>query len=221
MHEERNVLYFLINPFNPLVECALAFVGVKPFIHAVFRPFSLSEWKFEIALFHKVDTCHAVLDTASQGQASLEPSPSPLTGEGERSSDEGDIKYIQTTALDTVSQEHANLPLSKGEDRMLNERKRINSILGEGSSCRVNDRTRHTALDAVSQEHANFEPSPSPLTGEGERSSDEGDIKYIQTTALEESPQFHASHQASASPPMPGLFSCTDAEQITEITDNR
>ena len=41
------------------------------------------------------------------------------------------------TALDSVLQEHAILPLSKGEDRMLNERKRINSILGEGSSCRV------------------------------------------------------------------------------------
>jgi hypothetical protein len=78
-------------------------------------------------------------------------------------------------------------PLSLGEDRMLNERKRINSILGEGSSCRVNDRTRHTAPDTASQGHASlessllqgegFEPSPSPLTGEGERSSDEGDIK--------------------------------------------
>lgn len=39
--------------------------------------------------------------------------------------------------------------------------------------------------------------------------------------ALEESPQFHASHQASASPPTLGLFSCTDAEQITEITDKQ
>ena len=69
------------------------------------------------------------------------------------------------TALDAVSQGHAILPLSKGEDRMLNERKRINSILGEGSSCRVNDRTRHAVLDTTLQEQASLEPSPSPLTG--------------------------------------------------------
>ena len=43
--------------------------GVKPFAHAVFRPFSLSEWKFEIVLFQGVDTCHAVLDSASQEHA--------------------------------------------------------------------------------------------------------------------------------------------------------
>ena len=35
-----------------------------------------------------------------------------------------------------IEQEN-NLPLSKGEDRMLNEHKRIDSILGEGSSRRV------------------------------------------------------------------------------------
>ena len=79
--------------------------------------------------------------------------------------------------LDTASQDQTILPLSKGEDRMLNERKRINSILGEGSSCRVNDRRRHAVLDTAPQEQASLEPYPSPLTGEGERSSDEGDIK--------------------------------------------
>ena len=139
----------------------------------------MSEWEIKIVLTRGANDRfrHTAPDTASQEHASLEPSPSPLTGEGERSSDEGDIKYIQATAPDTASQEQTILPLSKGEDRMLNERKRINSILGEGSSCRVNDRTRHAVLDTTSQGHANLEPSPSPLTGEGERSSDEGDIK--------------------------------------------
>ena len=60
----------LINPFNPLVECAFAFGGggVKPFVHAVFRPFSLSKWKFEIVLSRGVDTCQAVLNAISQEQ---------------------------------------------------------------------------------------------------------------------------------------------------------
>ena len=75
--------------------------GVKPFVHAVFRPFSLIEWKFEIVFSRGVND------------------------------------RFRHTAFDAVLQEQAILPLSKGEDRMLNERKRINSILGEGSSCRV------------------------------------------------------------------------------------
>ena len=68
MHEERNLLYFLINPFNPLVECALAFGG-KQFIDAVFRPFSLSEWKLEIVLFQGIDTYQAVLNALTQEHA--------------------------------------------------------------------------------------------------------------------------------------------------------
>ena len=174
--------------------------GVKPFVHATFRPFSLSEWEFEIVLFQGVDTyqavlnaltqehakqyiypshsqtarfgnpafcinnkilaswisdlrskmtipCHAVLDSVSQEQTKQYTYPRhPELDSGSIQDDflsisinRFRVKHGMTIkgALDTVSREHAILPLSKGEDRMLNERKRINSILGEGSSCRV------------------------------------------------------------------------------------
>ena len=40
MRTTWSLVHKLINPFNPLVECALAFGGggVKPFIDAVFKP---------------------------------------------------------------------------------------------------------------------------------------------------------------------------------------
>ena len=70
MLNKWNLLYMLINPFNPLVECAFAFGGggVKPFVQAVFRLFSLSEWELEIVLFRGVNTCHTVLNAISQEQ---------------------------------------------------------------------------------------------------------------------------------------------------------
>ena len=189
--------------------------GVKPFVHAVFRPFLLSEWKIKIVLFQGVDTCHAGLHALTQEHAKqyIYPCHSQTARFGNPAfcinnkdliswisdlrskmtiscqavldsvSQEQTEQYIYSRhpeldsgaiqndflsisinrfrvkhgmtikgALDTASQEHAILPLSKGEDRMLNERKRINSILGEGSSCGVD--TCHAAPNAISQEHA-------------------------------------------------------------------
>ena len=129
---KRNLLYMLINPFNPLVECAFAFGGVKPFVHATFRPFSLSEWEFEIVLFQGIDTSHAVLNAISQVHSKQYIYPRhPELDSGAIQDDflsisinRFRVKHGMTIkgALDTVSREHAILPLSKGEDRMLNER---------------------------------------------------------------------------------------------------
>ena len=106
--------------------------------------------------------CHAVLDALSQEHAKQYIYPRhPELDSGSIQDDflsisinRFRVKHGMTIkgALDTASQEHAILPLSKGEDRMLNERKRINSILGEGSSCGVD--TCHAVPNAISQEHA-------------------------------------------------------------------
>ena len=106
--------------------------------------------------------CHAEHDSVSQEQAKQYIYPChPELDSGSIQDDflsisinRFRVKHGMTIqgAPDTASQEHAILPLSKGEDRMLNERKRINSILGEGSSCGVD--TCHAAPNAISQEHA-------------------------------------------------------------------
>ena len=143
--------------------------GVKPFVHAVFRPFSslevchsqtarfgnpafcinnkvLTSWISDLRSKMTIP-CHAVLDALSQEHAKQYIYPRhPELDSGSIQDDflsisinRFRVKHGMTIkgALDTVSQEQTILPLSKGEDRMLNERKRINSILGEGSSCGV------------------------------------------------------------------------------------
>ena len=91
--------------------------------------------------------CHAVLDALSQEHAKQYIYPRhPELDSGSIQDDflsisinRFRVKHGMTIkgALDAISQEQTILPLSKGEDRMLNERKQINSILGEGSSRRV------------------------------------------------------------------------------------
>ena len=91
--------------------------------------------------------CHAVLDSVSQGHAKQYIYPRhPELDSGSIQDDflsisinRFRVKHGMTIkgALDAASKERTILPLSKGEDRMLNERKQINSFLGEGSSRRV------------------------------------------------------------------------------------
>ena len=126
--------------------------GVNPFIRAVFELFVLSEWEIEIVLSRGVNNrfCNTALDAISQGQAKQ-------------------YIYPRHPELDSGSIQDDFLLISINRFRV------------------KHGMTKKGALDTASQEHAKlesslsqgkgFNPYPSPLTGEGERSSDEGDIK--------------------------------------------